>query len=288
MFSTRAPNEKQTGAAARARRMVAAALLTLAAPAGADPCRPERLEPLGDVEPNAHLDLERADGSPIRLAGVEPPAVRGGDADLAQTAAEDLALWVIAGPLGLAPARSEPDRWGRIVGRVFLRYDAAAPHRLPSLSEALVDAGLARVDPATETGACLQRLYVAEARARAGRRGLWEEPRFAIIDATKPGDLARRAGAMVIVQGRVASVRAGRGPMFVNFGPDAATSVSLVIERDMVRAMERAGESPARLAGREVRARGMLDLRRAPRLQIVAPGAIEMVGGPEDARQTRL
>lgn len=253
----------------------------------ADPCRPERLEPVGDVEPNVLLDLERADGPPIRLAGVEPPVARGGDADLAQTASEDLALWVIAGPLGLAPVRGEPDRWGRIVGRLFLRNDGAAPHRLPSLSEALVDAGLARVDPATETGACLDRLYAAEARARAGRRGLWEEPQFAIIDAASPPDLTRRAGRMVIVQGRVASVRAGRGPTFVNFGADSAASVSVVIERDVARAMERAKVAPGSLAGKEIRARGALDLSRAPRVLIEAPGAVEILTGGDAARRTK-
>ena len=275
------------GALAGALLLTLGATHALANP-DADPCRPERLELVGDVEPNAHLDLERADGPPIRLAGVEPPVVRGGDADLAQTASEDLALWVIAGPLGLAPVRAEPDRWGRIVGRLFLRNDGAAPHRLPSLSEALVDAGLARVDPATETGACLERLYAAEVRARAGRRGLWEEPQFAVIDAASPPDLTRRAGRMVIVQGRVASVRAGRGPTFVNFGADSAASVSLVIERDVARAMERAKVAPGSLAGKDIRARGALDLSRAPRVLIEAPGAVEVISGVPAGRRTKL
>ena len=83
-------------------------------------------------------------------------------------------------------------------------------------------------------------------------------------------------------------MRAGRGPTFVNFGADSAASLSLVIDRETVRAMERAKAAPGGLAGKHIRARGALDLSRAPRVLIESPGAIEVTAGATAGRQTRL
>ena len=41
---------------------------------------------------------------------------------------------------------SAPDRWGRVEGRAFIAEKGFAPDLLPSLSEAIIYAGLARVE----------------------------------------------------------------------------------------------------------------------------------------------
>lgn len=252
---------------------------SLAEEAGAyspDPCRPARLEAARQVVANERLELELPDGRIIRLAGVETPPARGADAKFMASAAEDLALWTSV-PIAVFLMRPQPDRWQRHDGRAFIAELARAPDLLPSLSEAIIDAGLARVDPTTERRPCLDRLYAAETRARAARRGLWADPAFAVIDAADP-QFKGQAGSMAIVQGQVASVRVRRGVTFINLGDGAPGSPSLTIGREAIRAMEREGMRPEALKGRTIRARGVLDLRDGPRIEVFGPSALELLG----------
>lgn len=212
----------------------------------------------------------------IRLGGVEAPAARGANPKFMESAAEDLALWTSA-PLAIVILKPQADRWMRHEGRAFLLELAHAPDMLPSLSEAIIDAGFARVDPSTERRPCLDRLYAAEQRARAARRGLWADPAFEVLDASNPGAFKGRTGAVAIVQGPVASVRAGRGLTFVNLGDGAPGSPAVTIGRDALRAMEREGMKAEGLTGRTIRARGVLDMRTGPRLEVSGPGAIELL-----------
>lgn len=242
----------------------------------ADPCRPSRLEPATQAAANERLELELADGRVLRLAGVESPATLGADRPFTDSALEDLALWT-SSPIAVFTLRGQPDRWGRHEGRAFIVEKGHAPDLLPSLSEAVIDAGLARVDPLSETRPCLDRLYAAEERARMARRGLWADPAFAVLAAGSPGEPKAKAGSMAIVEGRVASVRAGRGVTFINLGDGAPQSPSLTLGRDALRAMQRDGLEPESLTGRRIRARGVLDLRAGPRIEVAGPNSIEVL-----------
>ena len=261
------------------------AAMAFCPPALADTCRPEKLETARDAVANERLELECSDGRVIRLAGVESPLVRRAASAAMQAAAEDLTLWT-SSPISVAILKDQPDRWGRKEGRAFIAEKGFAPDLLPSLSEAIIDAGLARVDPATETRPCLDRLYGAEQRARVARRGLWADMDFAVLDARKPDGFKAQAGAVVVIEGRVASVRAGRGVTFVNFGGNlgdwSPQGAALTLGREAIRAMQREGLEPASLTGRTIRARGVLDLRGGPRIEVAGPGAIEVLAGSAD------
>lgn len=254
-------------------------MAALSGAALADPCRPPRTDVAGMSFANERLELEFGDGRVIRLAGVESPPARGADPKFMKEAMEDLALWTST-PISIFVLRAKPDRWGRLEARAFIAEKGYAPDLLPSLSEAVIDAGLARVDPATESRPCLDRLYVAEERARIARRGLWNDPGFAVLDAAKPNDFKEQAGRLVIVEGRVASVRAGRGVTFVNMGDGAPESPALTLGREALRAMQQQGLKAEALAGRYIRARGMLEMRSGPRIEVHGPGAIEFLSGP--------
>ncbi len=260
------------------QRLLAALALFFAVwgPALADSCRPPRLEAARDAVANERLEIELANGRVIRLAGVESPLVRGADPAAMQSAADDLALWTST-PISVFILKDQPDRWGRVEGRAFIAEKGYAPDLLPSLSEAIIDAGLARVDPSTETRPCLDRLYLAEQRARSAGRGLWTDPAFAVLDASRPQDFKGSAGAVTIIEGRVASVRAGRGMTFVNLGAGGPQSPALTLGRDALRLMQREGLEPQALTGQNIRARGVLDLRAGQRIEVTGPGAIEVL-----------
>jgi micrococcal nuclease len=252
------------------------AAIAYCAPALADPCRPARLDVARDAVANERLELELSDGRVIRLAGVESPLVRRADQAAMQSAADDLALWTST-PISVAILKDQPDRWGRLEGRAFIAEKGYAPDLLPSLSEAIIDAGLARVDPLTETRPCLDRLYLAEQRARSAGRGLWTDPAFAVLDASRPEEFKEKAGAVTVVEGRVVSVRAGRGVTFVNLGVGGPQSPALTLGREALRSMQREGLEPQALTGQKIRARGVLDLRAGLRIEVTGPGAIEIL-----------
>jgi micrococcal nuclease len=241
-----------------------------------DFCRPARFEAAVAAGVNERLELELPDGRAIRLAGVESPLILGAASRLAPGAAEDVGLWTSA-PVLIHVLKPKADRWGRREGRAFFSEDGVSPADLPSVAEAIIDAGFARVDPATEARPCLDQLYAAEQRARAARRGVWADAAYAVLDTANPEAFAARVGEIVIVQGVVANVRAGRGLTFVNLGDGGLQDPALIIGRDALRAMQREGMKPEWLAGRSIRARGLLDLRTGPRVDVSGPGAIEIL-----------
>ena len=117
------------------------------------------------------------------------------------------------------------------------------------------------------------------ARARAAGRGLWADPAYAILDASDPESFSGRVGEVVIAQGLVASFGASRGRTYLNLGPGGRGSASLSLSRAQARAFERIGQTPAALVGRTIRARGLLDMRPGPRIQITGPESVELVDG---------
>ena len=267
MFNTTRPNGK-------ARLFACAALAVLAAatwlrPARADPCRTGPGEPVSVLRVTGDLEIVFADGRIARLAGIETSRPRGADPARAAEAAADLAQWIIGAPAEWRSSWPEPDRWGRTAGTLFLAGPEAGG--LPSLAQALVEAGHARVDPAGPAPPCLAALLAAEARARADQRGLWADPAQAVLPGSDAAAFAGRAGQVALVEGRVVSVRESRGRVYVNFG--GRGDPALVLTRQQARALERAGRPPSAWAGRLVRARGMVEMRPAgPRF---LPGAVE-------------
>jgi hypothetical protein len=99
---------------------------------------------------------------------------------------------------------------------------------------------------------------------------------MAVIDALDPASFKGRSG-VAIVEGVVASVREGRGRVFVNLGADPPRAPAIVIGRSVAEGLAREGRAPASLEGRRVQARGILDLRRGTRVEILDPGALELI-----------
>lgn len=269
MFSTTRLNEKLL-----TRGALAFALAFLAcAPATADPCRQGVAQSVQAVSVNGRLEVMLADGRLVRLAGLE--ATYPADADPARLVAAraDLADWTLGAPLDLIGLQAGADRWGRSGGRLFL----VGADGLPSLAQALVEAGHSRVDPAGEARPCIAALYDAEARARAAGRGIWADPAFAVLEASAPETFGARIGEVVLVQAVVASFGASRGRTYLNLGAGGRGAPYLSLSRAQVQAFERAGQSPAALVGRTIRVRGLLDMRPGPRIQISGPDSLEVV-----------
>ncbi len=196
-----------------------------------------KLTPIGTATVAAVRDgrtLLLADGRTLRLAGIEVT-----DSQPRRVATAGRRQDAAAGK-----ARPSLDRYGRLVAFAF----AGASQE--SLQQALLAAGEARVAPYVGDRGCASLLLEAEGAARAGRRGLWADPRFSPIMADNLARLRAETGRFALVEGKVLSVHPSGGTIYLNFGRRWTRDFSVIILRRLRPRFAAAGIDPLRLEGR--------------------------------------
>lgn len=249
--------------------------ISIAAAQGADACRagPARIDRIAEVGLRGEIRL--ASGARILLDSLrwpEEPEAGAARAWLEARRAQDLTV----------VPRGGPDRWGR--QRADLVPDALPGDGEPDLAGGLAAAGLAAVDPGEADALCRPALLRVEAGARARGLGLWRTP---LPEAQDGPGLRAREGRFVVVEARVRHVgeRAARTYIdFVRRGEDGLTVT--VSKRTWRRVLEHGLTGPG-LAGRRVRVRGIVEIRRGPALDIAVPELVELLdeAGTEDGRR---
>jgi endonuclease YncB( thermonuclease family) len=215
--------------------------------------------------------LALADGRVLRLAAIEAPA----DSRAALQA-------LVAGQtlrLERLGADADRDRYGRLVAFAF------AGDAKQSLQDALLEAGNARVSARIGDMACAKGLLEAEKAARDARRGLWADPNFAPISSKDIGRLRRERGHFALVEGKVLSVHASGGTIYLNFGWHWTRDFSVLVPRRRARAFAKAGLALPGLKGQTIRVRGWIEERRGPIMETDAPEQIERLEGQMQAAQ---
>jgi hypothetical protein len=260
-------------------RLLLAFLFCLgAAAARAAPCGEPASEGLRVQEINERLEITLEDGRLLRLAGLEPPRASAGDPARPARVRDQLRGWLMRPGLrvDLELLAAVPDRWNRRPARLFAPGGDGAPQ---SVAEALVEAGLARVEIDALARPCLRVLLALEGKARQGGLGLWRDPAFAVMPATDREALALRTGQMLLVQGRVSGVGAAASRVYVNFGPIRTVDFAASVGRLNVAAFEKSGVFLSSLTGKVVRVRGLLETQFGPQIELADPEAIEIVTG---------
>ena len=227
-------------------------------------------ERLAAVGPRGELRLES--GARARLDGVRWP-----DDPAAAARAE---AWLMAHrdrPLAVA-WRGETDRWGRRGADVVSDPEAEPV----DLAAGLVAAGLAPVDAGEADALCRPALLVAEGAARSAGRGLWAEP---VARSDEAARLAAGAGRFMVAEGRVRSVGERRAWTYLNFAAPGVDSLTVTLSRRTWRTLVARGLDAAALRGRLVRARGLVEVRRGPVIEVAAPEMLEVLDGGVAGRQ---
>ena len=114
------------------------------------------------------------------------------------------------------------------------------------------------------------------------------EPEYSVIQASDSGTLKGRDGQFVIVEGRVRRVGVGRSRVYLDLA--SRDGLAIVIARRLEQALAQAGRPVEALEGKTIRARGALDDRIGPRIEVSEPAMIEIVrradaSGAEKLRQ---
>ena len=226
-----------------------------------------KLTPVGTATVAAVRDgrtLSLADGRTLRLAGLD--ATGAGRAALQGLAAGK--------SLRLETLGADHDRYGRLVAFAY------ADGGKVSLQQALLAAGQARVGPRVGGRACAGALLKAEDAARASRLGIWADSRFLPINSANLARLRAETGRFALVEGKVLSVHPSGGTIYLNFGRRWTRDFSVIILRRLQRKFAATGIDPLQLAGRQVRVRGIVEMRRGPVIEAEVPEEIELLDRP--------
>ena len=262
------------------RRRVCAACAVLWAIIVASPCLADCGRPAGRVEAVAideRLDIELNDGRIVRLGGLEAPDAERGAREIANAAREFLSERLLGGNADLIQLAGGTDRWGRTVADLIVAdpRDGSAG----STAAALLTAGYARVRPEFETRGCAAERLRIEEVARQQEKGIWRDPQFAVIQSSNLAELRRWARRFVVVEGMVRRVGFARSRIYLELVPRDGPTI--VVARKLEAALAREGRPVAAMVGQTIRARGALDDRFGPRIEVADPTMIEIARGPD-------
>ncbi|WP_431854686.1 thermonuclease family protein [Azospirillum sp.] len=254
------------------RLLVVLSALLLAAAAPAD-----RLASAGRGRVAAVLDgdtFDLDDGRRVRLAGIEaakPPPGREQErrwplAEAATRALKDLAQ---GRTVELRGAGVE-DRYGRLLVHA-VREDGLW------LQGELLKRGHARVLTRPDARDLAPEMLVLEAEARAAKRGVWSTRVYAVRSADDLDRLRRDRDSVQLVEGRVVKASKVKGQVYLNFGEDWRSDVSVHVGRDALKLFARVGLDPLALEGAIVRVRGWVSQRNGPMIEATHPEQVEVV-----------
>jgi endonuclease YncB( thermonuclease family) len=251
----------------------AAALLAVVL---ASPCLGACGRPAGRVEAvsvDERLDIELSDGRIVRLGGLDAPNVDRGAPEILRDAREFLGERLLGRDADLILLAGETDRWGRTVADLVIA-DPRGGGSAGSASAALLRAGYVRVRPEFETRGCAAERLAMEEEAREGGLGIWGDPEFAVIQSSNSAELRRRSGRFVVIEGVVRRVGFARSRLYLELAPRDGPTI--VVARKLEKALAREGRSVDALIGQTIRARGALDARFGPRIEVADPAMIEI------------
>jgi micrococcal nuclease len=233
-------------------------------------------QPAGRVQVagvDERLDVTLADGRIVRFGGLDAPNADRGAPEIAQAAHDFLGKRLVGRQPDLVLLAGGTDRWGRTVADLWLPDPSGGA--ASSTASALLAAGYARVRPEFEARGCAAERLVIEDGARRAGLGVWRDPDFAVIPSSDSAELGRRDGQFVVIEGTVRRVGFGRSRLYLDLVPyDGPT---IVVARKLEPALARTGHAVGALVGQTIRARGALDERFGPRIEVSEPAMIEFL-----------
>jgi endonuclease YncB( thermonuclease family) len=237
-----------------------------------------KLETIGSGAARRIIDgrtFQLDDGQHVRLAAVEAPPMplpgESGPQAKAGLAAKAALEALLAGrTVTLKKLGPNADRYGRIVALVSVEGAAR------SVQQDMLAQGHALVAAEIGERACAAHLFAAEHSARTGGLGLWATPYYVIQPANDPAKVLAERGRFTLVEGKVLSVRESGATIYVNFGRRWSEDFTVTILKRNARAFAAGGIEPKKLAGRQIRVRGVIEERGGPWIEATRPEQIEL------------
>jgi endonuclease YncB( thermonuclease family) len=224
------------------------------------------------VSVDERLDIALSDGRIVRLGGLDAPNGDHGAPEILSGARTFLGERLLGRDADLILLAGGTDRWGRTIADLVVADSRGGS--AGSTAAALLRAGYARVRPEFETRGCAAERLAMEEDAREGGLGIWRDPEFAVIQSSDSAELRRRNGRFVVIEGMVRRVGFARSRIYLELAPRDGPTI--VVARKLEKALAREGRPVGALTGQTIRARGALDARFGPRVEVADPAMIEI------------
>jgi micrococcal nuclease len=215
--------------------------------------------------------LTLADGRTVRMVGIQAPKLAKGrvgfrDWPLSHEAEAALSDLAAGQSVTLLYGGARQDRSGRVLAQLE-RADGLW------LEGELLQRGLARVYTFADNRTGATEMLRLEAEARAARRGIWDDPFYAV---RKPEETLDHLDSFELVEGQIVDAARVRGTVFLNFGADWHKAFTVRLRPEAVALFQGAGLDPLTLKGETVRVRGYIrrDRDRAE-MDVTHPEEIE-------------
>jgi endonuclease YncB( thermonuclease family) len=257
---------------------LAAVAVVAALPASALACEGLVDGPVGTVVEVTDGDTIVLDtGVTVRMIGTQAPKLPLGREGfevwpMAHEAKAALEALVLGREVIVRHGGEREDRYGRVLGHVFLTGDSGTWLQLE-----MVASGLARVYSFPDNRKCLPELFAAETKARTMGLGIWTDPYYSLRQADQPASVLERQDHYELVEGKVLLADEAGGRIFLNFGTYWKEDFTIVMENAALGLFEEAGLDPLVLEGALVRVRGWVDDRDGPRIEVTHPEQIEVL-----------
>lgn len=218
------------------------------------------------------------DKSQVRLVGALAPRALDGAADEAswppaKAAKAQLESLTLGRSVELGLAGRRTDRYRRLLAQVFVQDEG----RRVWVQGEMLRRGHARAYGLPGSTDCLADLVAAEKQAREAGLGLWGHASYQIRPAARHRDLLRFRSTYQLVEGTVLNAADVRGRVYLNFGENWREDFTIAVQPSTTRLFAEAGVDLLALKGRRVRARGWIERRGGPLIEIQHPGQIEVL-----------
>lgn len=218
------------------------------------------------------------DKSQVRLIGALAPRALDGAAQvgswpLADAAKAELEGLVLGKSVELGLAGRRADRYRRVLAQAFVQD---AGKRIWVQGE-MLRRGRARAYGLPGSTACLDDLVAAEAQAREAGLGLWAYAPYRVRPADRHWNLLRFRSTYQLVEGTVLDAADVGGKIYLNFGENWREDFTVSVQRSNKRVFAEAGMDLLALKGRRVRARGWIERRGGPLIEVHHPAQLEVL-----------
>jgi micrococcal nuclease len=218
------------------------------------------------------------DGSELRLIGALAPRAIDVGAEPGGWAAEyrtreELRAFVAGKSVELAFGGDRLDRYGRLQAHAYL-LDGGQRRWVQGH---LLEQGLARAYVLAGNRACANELLAAERVAREAGRGLWSDAAYQVREASSAAELEAYRATFQIIAGRIARVSTARGTVYLNFDRRWRQGFSAFLRSGDQVVAGAFGQDLRALEGRQIRVRGWIEGRGAPRIDLSTAGLLEVL-----------
>lgn len=231
----------------------------------------EKARNIGVVQISKVINADRFllnDGRILKLAAIRIPA---SDSERPKQWQEDALIWAEDNlpnkRVRLYTEENDKTRYGDILAHGVLLDNNMW------LQGLYISQGWAYARPNSDTPHQAKALYSIERKARGATLGLWADNPPIITPADEGAELGRFA----IVEGRVYSIGSVKNRIFLNFGKDWRTDLTVSIPPKTRKLYPKAGIDLFALKGRLIRARGWIEDYNGPSMEILHPSELEVI-----------